>query len=283
VSKKNTGELSLHEIRYVDNAIPKVFDVIRISVSEATPKSYQPENVLIRNQKWVKIGTFPKERLDSLCDTPDTLWWNGKDYNNKIPVKYFETNRLGSSLLLVQVSSLVLERDIKRKLRVQFDYENVQYDLPVTDCTMEEEYLRKDCGLYPINYKPIFVCVSLGEPYKGCCYKLVSAIIFDTFDTEEEEEEEGIETYKQEVEKNPDDADAHNNLGIAYDDLGKYEEAIESYKQAIRINPDDADAHYNLGVAYLQLNDRSSALKQHKILKKLDTEKANILFNYIYK
>ena len=216
MSKKNTGELSLHEIRYVDNAIPKVFDVIRISVSEATPKSYQPENVLIHNQKWVKIGTFPKERLDSLCDTPDTLWWNGKDYNNKIPVKYFETNRLGSSLLLVQVSSLVLERDIKRKLRVQFDYENVQYDLPVTDCTMEEEYLRKDCGLYPINYKPIFVCVSLGEPYKGCCYKLVSAIIFDTFDTEEEEEEEGIETYKQEVEKNPDDAKAHYNLGVAY-------------------------------------------------------------------
>ncbi len=27
---------------------------------------------------------------------------------------------------------------------------------------------------------------------------------------------EEIETYKQEVEKNPDDADAHNNLGIAY-------------------------------------------------------------------
>ncbi len=52
--------------------------------------------------------------------------------------------------------------NIKRKLRVQFDYKNVQYSLPVTDCTIEKEYLRKDCGLYPINYKPIF-CVLVWE------------------------------------------------------------------------------------------------------------------------
>ena len=60
---------------------------------------------------------------------------------------------------------------------------------------------------------------------------------------------EEIETYKQEVEKNPDDADAHNNLGIAYVNLDKYQEAIKSYKQAIRIDPDDADAHNGLGNA----------------------------------
>ena len=35
-----------------------------------------------------------------------------------------------------------------------------------------------------------------------------------------------IETYKQEVEKNPDDAEAHYNLGYAYGNSGKYEEAI---------------------------------------------------------
>ena len=63
---------------------------------------------------------------------------------------------------------------------------------------------------------------------------------------------------------------------------GELEDAIESFKQAIRIDPDDADAHYNLGIAYLGLNDRGSAMEQYKILKKLDTEKANDLFNEIY-
>jgi tetratricopeptide (TPR) repeat protein len=48
-----------------------------------------------------------------------------------------------------------------------------------------------------------------------------------------------IETYKQEVEKNPDDAMAHYNLGCAYHESGKYQEAIESFKQAIRIDPLD--------------------------------------------
>ena len=62
----------------------------------------------------------------------------------------------------------------------------------------------------------------------------------------------------------------------------KYQKAIESYKQAIRIDPDHRNAHYNLGLAYLSLNDRDSALEQYKILKKLDTEKANKLFNLIY-
>ena len=31
---------------------------------------------------------------------------------------------------------------------------------------------------------------------------------------------------------------------------GMHKEAIEAYKQAIRIKPDIANAHYNLGTAY---------------------------------
>jgi tetratricopeptide (TPR) repeat protein len=61
-----------------------------------------------------------------------------------------------------------------------------------------------------------------------------------------------------------------------------YKEAIESFKQAIKINPDDAKVHISLGLAYLGLNDRGSAMEQYKILKKLDTELANKLFNAIY-
>ena len=68
-----------------------------------------------------------------------------------------------------------------------------------------------------------------------------------------------IEDAREEVRKNPDDAEVHYNLGYAYGESGRYQEAIESYKQAIRIDPDHAEAHNNLGNAYLQLNDRDSA------------------------
>ena len=63
------------------------------------------------------------------------------------------------------------------------------------------------------------------------------------------------------------------------------ERKIEELKQAIRINPDFADAHFNLGLAYVLSNDRASALEQYEILKSLDPdpEMANVLFNEINK
>ena len=59
-------------------------------------------------------------------------------------------------------------------------------------------------------------------------------------------------------------------------------EEIETYKQEVEKNPDDAEAHYNLGVAYHYSNDRNSALEQYEILKNLDPYLANLLFVEIY-
>ena len=57
----------------------------------------------------------------------------------------------------------------------------------------------------------------------------------------------------------------------------------EAYKQAIRLKPDDARAHLELGMSYLMQGDRGAPLEEYKILKTLDKERANILFNGIYK
>ena len=46
------------------------------------------------------------------------------------------------------------------------------------------------------------------------------------------------------VRQNPNDAEAHLYLGVAYYDLGQYKEAVASYKEAIRIKPDYANAHF---------------------------------------
>ena len=93
------------------------------------------------------------------------------------------------------------------------------------------------------------------------------------------------EAFKQAIRINPDDADAHFELGIAHGEFGMYKEAVESLKQVLRIKPDSVAAHYYLGLAYAILNDRGSALEQYKILKILDSERANELnelFNKIY-
>ncbi len=46
-----------------------------------------------------------------------------------------------------------------------------------------------------------------------------------------EKQAKEIEAYKQAIRINPDDAEAHYNLGVAYDESGMYKEAIEAYKQ----------------------------------------------------
>jgi Flp pilus assembly protein TadD len=94
---------------------------------------------------------------------------------------------------------------------------------------------------------------------------------------------EAIEAFKRSVQINPNDASTYRCLGAAYGQLGLYEKALEASKQAIRVKPNDAGAHYNLGMAYLSLGDKGSALDEYEILKSLDAEKANKLFNLIYK
>jgi len=67
------------------------------------------------------------------------------------------------------------------------------------------------------------------------------------------------------LEINPNDADTHYNLGVAYVKAGMHTEAIKSFQQVIRINPDDADA--------------LAALEQYEMFKNLDPEMAKKLFN----
>ena len=51
----------------------------------------------------------------------------------------------------------------------------------------------------------------------------------------------------------PDFAEALNNKGIGFYNLGKYNEAIEYFDKALRIKPDDAEALNNKKVAQEQL------------------------------
>ena len=88
-----------------------------------------------------------------------------------------------------------------------------------------------------------------------------------------------VEDAREEVRNNPDDANAHYNLGIAYYNTGKHKEAIESYKQAIRLDPDFAMAHYNLGTTYNNTGKYQKAIESHKHAIRLDPDDADTHYN----
>lgn len=80
----------------------------------------------------------------------------------------------------------------------------------------------------------------------------------------------------------PDSAQAHNDLGLAYSKSGKHREAIKAFKEAILMKPDYAEAHYNLAITYLILKDNDAALLEYNVLKNIDQERAIRLFDLIY-
>ena len=56
--------------------------------------------------------------------------------------------------------------------------------------------------------------------------------------------------YREVINIDPKDTRGYTNLGIAFEEMGRYEEAEKEYKKALMINPNDASAHGNLGILY---------------------------------
>jgi len=89
-----------------------------------------------------------------------------------------------------------------------------------------------------------------------------------------------IEALKQAVVFDPDLADAHFKLAMAYSLVDKNKEAeksftdaVEAYKKIIKENPDDAPAQFNLGRSYNKLNkdeDAEDAIRRAVKLKPED-------------
>jgi len=74
----------------------------------------------------------------------------------------------------------------------------------------------------------------------------------------------GTAAYQEAIRLEPDDAEAHYNLGAAYGGLGRYQEAITAYQEAIRLKPDFAEAHSNLGLAYGNLGRYQEAIAAYQ-------------------
>jgi len=61
----------------------------------------------------------------------------------------------------------------------------------------------------------------------------------------------------------------HYNLGVAYIQAELYDEAVEAYKKSLEFNPDNPEAHYNLGLLYESVrgDKERASLHYHKYLE----------------
>jgi putative nucleic acid modification protein with dual OB domain len=185
VSDRPTQEISEEERRFENGKDPKLLDVIQIRMLEARPHAQQVENHLIDpGYHWGKVGTLSWEQIQGAVDeVAGPLWVDGfhsyNGTNDRIPEN--QAALLRSSLLLIKPLDLVIAVAVeggqfrKRKVRAQFTLNGRNYFIAVTDPVAEREYLAKEDGDYPVE--AALLCVSIGEPYQGYCYKLVAAVV----------------------------------------------------------------------------------------------------------
>jgi tetratricopeptide (TPR) repeat protein len=70
--------------------------------------------------------------------------------------------------------------------------------------------------------------------------------------------------FEQAVAQNPDSPEAHYNLGLVYQRLGRLDAGVRHYRRALELDPYLTEAYYNMAIVFEQLNQRQAAIEAWK-------------------
>lgn len=81
--------------------------------------------------------------------------------------------------------------------------------------------------------------------------------------------------WRQQVYKNPSDAEAHANLGVIFQQKGNYDEALAEYQKAEQLNPNNMTTKLNLGTLYQEQGKYENAITLYDKVLFNDAENIN--------
>ena len=180
--------------KFHSGKIPKLLDKVVIHGLQHAPTPPHNENHLISTgQEWEPFGTVLFTDLPKLVDVPKTLWQNGDSRNTSSNIGVNDrvcashAKSFDASLFLIKPDKFayVAVRNYfgKQKVRAEFEYRNVTYNLSVTDPVFEKKCLPSPNKLLgrpqSLADNNLYLCISLAEEMNGHCYKLVAGVIQD--------------------------------------------------------------------------------------------------------
>jgi len=188
VGESQDGTLFLSDYTLNDGSEARVLDVIRIEFKKPRPEIYQPENWVVSNTHWKLVerpASFEHQRIFHSFIIQGPELFGGQ--SDRICAEVLSEAPAKSSLALVIPDKIewTVTKNIrgKRQIRALFDLRGVSYNLGITDPVLEQ-YLRKhpfgDYSIDSIGLKKndrLLLTISLGEPFQGDCYKLVTSVL----------------------------------------------------------------------------------------------------------
>ena len=180
VSTSEHGEVPVPH--YPDGTEMRLGDVVGFVEGMRVPHTsgYQPENVSYSG-RWTRAGRIDWAELRSLADKPAEPWPDGvsssKGLQDRFPVQQAPLVR--KSLTLQYINHLQLTHSQSGytgaiEVRGEFAIGATTLRLRVTDPVVERrlQESRRD-----ETVKGALVCLSLGEPFGGYVYKLISGVL----------------------------------------------------------------------------------------------------------
>ena len=172
ICKTMYGEIPTLLVKHI-----KPLDIIKFKITGNASDGFQSENVLFDRKSLSRVGIFDKLQLSELCDQqPPVLFGNkGKAVSEE------GISQLNSSLIIIPATVFeIYERKYEDKsnlqVRIKFDYNSDEYDLPVTDPIFLDNYKNNKQILSEIQ--KLYLVVSLGILHEGWHYKLVATILY---------------------------------------------------------------------------------------------------------
>jgi hypothetical protein len=146
VGRGKSGAVSEYERQYILNREPRILDRVSMVLSQPCGEGFQRENWLVdSNAYWLRMGQAGWNEACSLAERPESLWLNGyrteRGVNNCVPVALKSEVQDSLKLIHVDEAGVTVSPSLggKRRVRLTFQYNEVEYMLPVTD----PEFLKK--------------------------------------------------------------------------------------------------------------------------------------------
>ena len=150
-----------------------LLNVIEFDLVEHCPSGYQTENVLF-NENSVKILSSIKlssANLDQLtCDSGALFGNKGKAVHEDV------VNSIDHSLVFIKVNKYnVFIKPENNQLRMNFQYNFLEYDLPITDINFTTKFRKNNTILDGIQH--LYLTISLAVVHNKWHSKLIAGII----------------------------------------------------------------------------------------------------------
>ena len=145
----------------------KPLQKVIMGLSTPAPLINQPENCIVDDSTWKQNYRIAANDLGHYLDEPESIWGEG----DRVDYSQVQSGEISirQSLFLVKVTNLRLFLNQYDKRRVSFTYKQQKYDFAATDPKFDK-LINDTSELQGI------ICVSLGEPFKGNCFKLVATV-----------------------------------------------------------------------------------------------------------